>query len=231
MPVSFQLPRLPLKHATWSQIRQTGIIARVLCSSPLVACSVLLGLGACSSESPSAPQASAPEQVPSSQPAFDIESTMYELKDTLEKRATLAREASVNPGAFSRAQADQISDSFVTEWKLVALIRAQQQAQPTWSRGICEWYDAVVKTPNLMQANNMNRAFSHDGPLGSSAAVRIYGDEVSPRAIENEYGVSYFIRRKALDRFSVASPGSGTTAPKSAADLHIDCVNRRFIKP
>ena len=156
---------------------------------------------------------------------------MNELKDALETRGTLAREAAINPGAFSRAQAEQVSDSFVTEWKLVALIRAQQQAQPTWSRGICEWYDAVVKTPNRVQANNMNRAFSHDGPLGSSAAVRIYGDEVSPRAIENEYGVSYFIRRKALDRFSVASLGSGTTAPQSATDLQIDCVNRRFIKP
>lgn len=231
MPVSFLLPRLPLRHGAWSQIRQTGIIARVLCSSPLVACSVLLGLGACSDESPSAQQASAPEQVPSSQPAFDIKSTMYELKDALETRARLAGEAATNPGAFGRAQAEQISDSFVTEWKLVALIRAQQQAQPTWSRGICEWYDAVVKTPNLMQANNMNRAFSHDGPLGSSAVVRIYGDEVSPRAIENGYGVSYFIRRKALDRFSVASLDSGGAAPKSATDLQIDCVDRRFIKP
>ena len=113
---------------------------------------------------------------------------------------------------------------------MIQRIKTQLEEEPRWIPSICEWYDAVLREPAMKQDWAFGTTFSANGPLGTSAAVRIYGDEVSQQDLERDASVRSFIYRAARKKFDSEFPNPRFKKFKDTIDLYVFCVKMRMIE-
>ena len=195
----------------------------------IVTCSSVLAINAGCNDATSEPPESVAQTVEESRPAFDLEATMNELAATLELRATLSRQAAEDPESVDRALADRISDTFYNEQVLILLIKTQMVEEPTWVPSICEWYDAVIRTPNEKQIRVFKSTFQQGSTFGTAVAARIYGEDYSDLEEYNgKLGFEMFSR--GSDRFKAEHPNPRFKKFQTTGDLYVFCVNMRMIE-
>ena len=187
-----------------------------------------LGFSACS-EAPPPAETAAPSSETTADPTFDLEATMNELAASLELRAALSRQVAENPEALDLALADRISDTFYTERVLIQAIKIQMEEEPSWIPSICEWYDAILRRPQVKEGRLWSSTFIHGENLGNAAATRIFGQDYSDREdMKSRVGREIMIR--GLDRFNAEYPNPRFKKFTDTTDLYVFCVKMRMIE-
>ena len=198
-------------------------------STQLLLSSMLALMVSACSEAPPPPEPVASNSETMTDPDFDLEATMNELAASLELRAALSRQVAENPEALDLALADRISDTIYTERVLIQAIKIQMEEEPSWIPSICEWYDAIVRKPQLKESRLWSSTFIHSENLGNAAATRIFGEDYSDRE-DTRSRVGREISLRARKRFDAEYPNPRFKSFEDTIDLYVFCVKMRMIE-
>ena len=156
---------------------------------------------------------------------FNIQTTMDELAVVLTKRSELLQTLLRNPQAFTRTQADLVSQTFYEENRLIGLIDTQVKADPASLPLVCSAYDATARAAVHQQAKDY-QAVRESPQCGPALAAKVYKNDYSQRARSDGIGIMYLMMNRGVRAYIEKFPES-----RGKFDLETLCLKQRLIEP